>query len=88
MVEKTLTLSETSGLQGRPASIFVQTAAGFDSDIFIEQNERIYNGKSIMSILSMGAGKGSTITMRIEGSDEENAMQTLIELLENRLSDF
>lgn len=88
MVEKTVKLVNEVGLHARPASIFIQEAVKFVSDIFVEKDEKVYNAKSIMSILSMGASKGDTITLRAEGEDAEQAIEALVDLIEHHLEEY
>ena len=78
MVEKKIILDSEIGLMGRPAANFIQTAKKFVSEV--------YNGKSIMSVLSMGAGKGAKFILRTDGPDEEEALETLLEYLEQGIT--
>lgn len=82
IVEKTTTVTNKSGLHARPATLFVQTAAKFKSNITVTTpTGNTANAKSIMSVLTLGAEKGTTITLRAEGDDAEEAIDTLIELM-------
>lgn len=81
MIQEEIRLPEEFGLQGRLASNFVQKASGYRSDIFLEMDEKIFNGKSIMSVLTMGALPSSLIILRIDGTDEKEALQGLTHLL-------
>ena len=84
-VERTVTLGSKSGLHARPAAIFVQHAKGFQSQITLAKNEKTANGKSILSVLALGAEKGDEVTLKINGSDAENALNKLVRLLEGDL---
>lgn len=86
--EKKVTLINEVGLHARPASIFIQEAVKFVSEIFVEKDHKIYNAKSIMSILSMGASKGDTIVIRADGEDAETAVDSLVDLIENKLVEY
>ena len=88
MIEKQVTLTNAVGLHARPASIFIREAIKFVSDVFVEKENKLYNAKSIMSILSMSASKGDTIVIRAEGEDAEEAVAALADLVENRLSEY
>lgn len=82
IVEKTATITNKSGLHARPAALFVQTAARFKSNITVTSPAgHKANAKSIMSVLALGAEKGTTVTLRAEGDDAEEAIDTLIELM-------
>lgn len=80
-------LKNESGLHARPASIFVKEAGKYKSEINIIKDDKSYNGKSIMSILSMGASKGTKLTITAEGEDEKEAVLFIKNLIENELED-
>lgn len=82
MFEKDVVVKNEIGLHARPASLFIQEAIKFSSHIEVVKDGKVYNGKSIMSVLSMSAGKGSELTIRAEGEDEELAVNSLCELIE------
>lgn len=88
MYEQKVTLSNEIGLHARPASIFIRQAVKFPCDITVEKTGRSYNAKSIMSVLSMSASKGDEIIIRADGQAEDEAVNTLVDLVENRLSDY
>ncbi|WP_026672302.1 HPr family phosphocarrier protein [Alkalihalobacterium bogoriense] len=77
MVEKQMEVKLKTGLQARPAALFVQEANRFVSDIFIEKEGRKVNAKSIMGIMSLAIGKGVTINVIVDGKDEEEAIAAL-----------
>lgn len=81
MIKKDIVLENEPGLHARPASLFVKEAARYKADVSIIKDGREFNAKSIMGILSMGAGKGEKITIVTEGEDEGEAMEGLIDLL-------
>ncbi|MFA9559559.1 HPr family phosphocarrier protein [Evansella sp. AB-rgal1] len=78
MIEKNVVVKKKSGLQARPAALFVQEANRFHSEIFIEKDGKKVNAKSIMGIMSLAISANKEITLSIEGNDEEAAMETLI----------
>ncbi len=83
MTECTFTLSNATGLHARPASLLVQTANKFtDTRIVLQKGEREVDARSLLSILSLGAAKGDTITIRCEGPREAEAMEALTALVE------
>ncbi len=73
-------IAET-GIHARPATMLVQTASRYDSEIALEYNEKSINLKSIMGVMSLGAGKNADVTITVEGSDEEEAIEALEETL-------
>ena len=77
MPEITLTIYHATGLHARPATLFVQAASEFGSDITVTHGEREANAKSIMSVLTLGASQGAVITVRAEGEDAEEALAAL-----------
>jgi phosphotransferase system HPr (HPr) family protein len=81
MTEKKVIIKNKSGLHARPAAMFVQIANKFDSDITVTKGKQKVNGKSIMGILMLGASKGATVIINADGSDAEDAVRELSELL-------
>ena len=69
MPEITLTVNHEVGLHARPASMFVQTAAKFTSDIEVTHGETTANAKSILAVLTLGAHKDAEIVIKAEGED-------------------
>ncbi len=83
MPEITLTVHHKVGLHARPAALFVQTARQFESEIKVTHGEREANGKSILKVLTLGVGRGDTITVRATGKDADEALAALKTLIEN-----
>jgi len=81
MVEKEIVVTLKTGLQARPAAIFVQEASNYLSEVFIEKDGRKVNAKSIMGIMGLAINSGATIKLIIDGSDEMEALNGLSELL-------
>ncbi len=82
MLQKDLTIINKLGLHARAASKFVSCSSRFASDVRVAKGEQIVDGKSIMSVMMLAAGKGSVLTVTIDGDDEEQAL-TAIEALIN-----
>ncbi len=82
MAEKTVEVQLKSGLQARPAALFVQEANRFNSEIFLEKDDKKINAKSIMGIMSLALSSGEKVTISAEGRDSEEAVQTMAELIE------
>ncbi|NLW40024.1 MAG: HPr family phosphocarrier protein [Tissierellia bacterium] len=87
MVKQEVTLTNETGLHARPASLFVKEASKFTADITVEKDGKEYNAKSIMGVLSMGAAKGDTITIKAEGSDAEEAVEALAKLIKDNFNE-
>lgn len=75
------------GLHARAAAKFVKLASSFVSQIEIERKERRVNGKSIMGVMMLAAGKGSQITIYAEGDDAEESLDQLEQLINNRFDE-
>ena len=83
MIEKDFTIVNKLGLHARASALLVKTAHKFKSEIKIEREGIEVNGKSIMGIMMLAAGKGSVIHLKIEGEDETEAIAVLGELVDN-----
>lgn len=81
MVEKTFTITSESGIHARPATVLVQTASKFNSEINLEYKEKNVNLKSIMGVMSLGIPQGSQIKVSTSGADEEAALHAIEEIL-------
>lgn len=85
--EATFILLNKVGLHARPASKFVQTAARFSSTITVICGSRKANAKSILQVLSLGAGGGAEITLHAEGADAEAALAELKQLIADKFGE-
>ncbi|MGD6841804.1 phosphocarrier protein HPr [Bacillus infantis] len=81
MVEKQFKVTAETGIHARPATLLVQTASKFDSDVHLEYKEKKVNLKSIMGVMSLGVGQGADIKIIAEGNDEAEAVKALEETL-------
>ncbi|MEI4789381.1 HPr family phosphocarrier protein [Bacillus sp. FJAT-53060] len=81
MVEKTVTIQLKTGLQARPAALFVQEANRFGADIFLEKDGKKVNAKSIMGLMSLAISSGVTVTLLADGADEQEAMDALTDFI-------
>ncbi|WP_394232699.1 phosphocarrier protein HPr [Niallia oryzisoli] len=81
MIEKQFKVIAETGIHARPATMLVQAAGKFDSEIHLEYKGKKVNLKSIMGVMSLGIGKGADITIFVDGKDEEFALNSLIETL-------
>ena len=86
MYEQKVILTNEIGLHARPASIFIRAAVKYSCDITVEKNGRSYNAKSIMSVLSMSASNGDELTLRADGDKEEEAIKSLVDVVENKIN--
>lgn len=73
-------IAET-GIHARPATLLVQAASKFTSDVTLSYQGKDVNLKSIMGVMSLGVGQGADVTIKTEGADEEAAMTTIAEAM-------
>ena len=87
MQEIEVTIRHKVGLHARPAALFVQTASKFKSDLKVLKGEREVNAKSILSVLTLGAGQGAILKLVAEGEDEDQAIEALRLLVEGNFGE-
>ncbi len=87
IIEKMIVIKNKQGLHARPAALFVQTANKFDCDITVSKGKEKVNGKSIMGIMTLEAGKGAKVTIIASGNDAEQAIAELEKLLLSNMED-
>lgn len=87
MVEKEITLTNRLGLHARPAARVVQTASEFKSEIRLKRDDLEVNAKSIMGVMMLAAEMGSKIFIRAEGEDENQALEVLVKLFEDKFGE-
>ena len=81
MTAKEVTVTNATGLHARPATMLAKKAASYKSDIKFEFNGKSVNGKSLIGILSLGAGKGASVKVIASGDDEALAAAELAEFI-------
>lgn len=86
MVSKKVIVKNESGLHARPASVLVKTASRYKSDFFIKMYGYKVNGKSILGVMTLAAESGAEMELIFEGPDEEEALEMITELFENRFN--
>lgn len=75
MVKKTVTIQSELDMDTRPIAHLVQEASQYSSVVCIEMDNKQINAKSIMGMMSLSLGKGTTFTVVAEGADEKNAVE-------------
>ena len=75
------------GLHARASAKLTQLAGGFQSQIWLTRNGRRVNAKSIMGVMMLAAGKGSTIGIETEGSDADAALQAILNLIVDKFGE-
>ncbi len=87
MYSKEVTVKNQVGLHARPATYFIQKANEFKSTIWVEKDERQVSAKSLLGVLSMGIVRGTTITLKADGTDEEASVNALVELINSNFEE-
>jgi phosphocarrier protein HPr len=87
MIEREVSIANKNGLHARPAAEIVKTAAKFKSDITLVRDELEVNGKSIMGVMMLAAEYGSTLKLRADGPDAEQAVSAIATLIENKFGE-
>ncbi|ETI68009.1 MULTISPECIES: HPr family phosphocarrier protein [Neobacillus] len=82
MLAKQVEVKLRTGLQARPAALFVQEANRFSADIFLEKDGKKVNAKSIMGLMSLAVGSGIVINIIADGDDEEKAINALTDFIQ------
>ena len=87
MIEKIVTVVNRAGIHARPSALLVQTTKNFKANIYFEKGTDRINAKSIMGIITLGAGYGTEIKIIADGEDEEAAIDTLARLFESKFEE-
>ncbi|MBM6549850.1 HPr family phosphocarrier protein [Marinomonas ostreistagni] len=87
MQEQSVEIINKLGLHARAAGKLVETTSRFNSDVTIEKDGRNVDGKSIMAMMMLAAAKGTTITVKVNGDDEQEAMDAIIALINDRFGE-
>jgi phosphocarrier protein HPr len=86
-LEKDIPIINRLGLHARPAAMFVRIASRYRSEVWVAKEGEEVNGKSIMGLMMLAAGQGSTLHVRCEGPDADKAMEELEELIKARFNE-
>ena len=87
MPTREIQIVNEKGMHARAAAVFTRVASKFKSGIFVARDGMEVNGKSIMGLLTLAAYCGSTIVVRAEGDDAEDALDTIQALVEDRFGE-
>ncbi len=87
MIQTQVTIVNKLGLHARAAAKFVSCAASFGSAVNVGRDGKLVDGKSIMSVMMLAAGKGTVLELQIEGGDEAAALEALQTLIGNRFDE-
>lgn len=87
MVESNITIINKLGLHARAAAKFVATSSAFSSNVDVTVDGNTVDGKSIMSVMILAACNGTTIHLRCTGEDEQQALEAITQLINNRFDE-
>ena len=83
MLEKNVIIKNETGLHARPAASFVQFVKKYDESIEIILDNKVADAKSIFNVMSLGISKGTEITLRVDGENEEKTLGEVVNFIEN-----
>jgi phosphocarrier protein HPr len=84
MIRKEIIIRNRNGLHARPAAQFVKLAAGSQSEVWVEKEGSRVNGRSIMGMMLLSAEQGASLTIEVNGPDEEDLWSKISDLVANR----
>lgn len=87
MISRDIEIKNKLGLHARAAAKLVHTAARFKSDIKVRKGDEEVDGKSILGILLLAAGRGSVVTIRADGEDERDALDAVEKLIDGKFDE-
>jgi phosphocarrier, HPr family len=83
MLEKNVIIKNDTGLHARPAASLVQFVKKYDESIEIILDNKVADAKSIFNVMSLGISKGTEITLRVDGENEEKTLGEVVNFIEN-----
>lgn len=87
MLARKITISNKLGLHARAAAKLVSIASGYGAEVVLEKEGQRVNGKSIMGVMMLAASQGSILHVTTDGDGEEDAMQALITLIDDKFGE-
>ncbi|NLU51882.1 MAG: HPr family phosphocarrier protein [Clostridiaceae bacterium] len=87
MISKEVVISSKTGLESKMAARLIQKASSYESNIWIQKDERKANAKSLLGLLSLGISPGDTITIITDGRDEATALSELEAFANNGMAE-
>lgn len=81
MISKKMVIKIPTGLEARPVALLVQVASQYESNVYVECEDKKVNAKSIMGMMSLGLPAGEEINVIVDGVDEETAMENIEQYL-------
>ncbi len=87
MIKTTVTISNKLGLHARASAKLTKLASGFPCQVFMSRNDRRVNAKSIMGVMMLAAGLGSSVELECDGEREDDAMKALVALINDKFGE-
>jgi phosphocarrier protein HPr len=87
MARAEIEITNKLGLHARASAKLTQLASSFSSEVWMEKGSRRINAKSIMGVMMLAAGKGSTVALETVGADEEQALEALLKLIADKFGE-
>lgn len=82
MVEKSVVVTNETGLHARPAAALVQFVKAMPGEVELVKEGKVANAKSIFSVMSLGISRGTEVTVRVNGENEEANLEKVVEFIE------
>ena len=87
MIKKSVTISNKLGLHARASAKLTKIAGGFPCEVWLSRGDRRINAKSIMGVMMLAAGLGSTVELETNGEQEEEAMDAIVRLMNDKFGE-
>jgi phosphocarrier protein HPr len=87
MIKTTVTISNRLGLHARASAKLTKIAGSYSSEVWMSRGERRINAKSIMGVMMLAAGQGSQVELETSGADEQQAMDALVALINDKFGE-
>ncbi|MDQ0573649.1 phosphocarrier protein HPr [Variovorax paradoxus] len=87
MIKKSVTISNKLGLHARASAKLTKLAGSFPCEVWLSRGDRRINAKSIMGVMMLAAGLGSTVELETDGAQEEEAMDAIVQLMNDKFGE-
>lgn len=87
MIKKSVTISNKLGLHARASAKLTKIAGSFPCEVWLSRGDRRINAKSIMGVMMLAAGLGSTVELETNGEQEDEAMNAIIQLMNDKFGE-
>ncbi len=87
MIKKSVTISNKLGLHARASAKLTKLAGSFPCEVWLSRGDRRINAKSIMGVMMLAAGIGATVELETNGPQEEEAMQAILQLIDDKFGE-